>query len=66
MTKELRAPEVLNLIYTSIIGVMLTGNVFFVKRLVDQLDSLREIVWQLRQDVVVLQAIGGTKNGRRN
>lgn len=66
MTKELRAPDVLNLIYTSIIGVMLTGNVFFVKRLVDQLDSLREIVWQLRQDVVVLQAIGGTKNGRRN
>ena len=38
-----------------ILSILMAGNVFFVKRLVDQLDSTREIVWQLRQDVVILK-----------
>lgn len=58
MQREQKLSDVLNLLYTVIIGVLFSGNIFFVKRLVDQLDSVREIVWQLRQDVVVLQTKG--------
>ena len=58
MQREQKLSDVLNLLYTVIIGVLFIGNIFFVKRLVDQLDSVREIVWQLRQDVVVLQTKG--------
>ena len=38
----------------SVIAILFAGNVFFVNRLVQQLDATREIVWNLRQDVVVL------------
>jgi hypothetical protein len=40
----------------SIIAILFAGNVFFVARLVEQLDATREQVWALRQDVVVLTA----------
>jgi hypothetical protein len=39
-----------------VISVLFAGNVFFVARLVDQLDATREMVWQLRQEVVLLTA----------
>lgn len=38
-----------------ILSLLVAVNSFFVKRLVDQLDATREIVWALRQDVVVLK-----------
>jgi len=38
-----------------VLSILMSGNIFFVKRLVDQLDATREIVWQLRQDVTVLK-----------
>jgi hypothetical protein len=38
------------------ISVLFAGNVFFVARLVEQLDATREMVWQLRQEVVILTA----------
>lgn len=37
-------------------AILFAGNVFFVARLVEQLDGTREMVWQLRQEVVVLSA----------
>lgn len=40
---------------TVIIGLLLSGNAFFIKRLVDKVESNSEITWQLRQDVVVLK-----------
>lgn len=39
----------------AVVTLLISANVFFVKRLVDQLDATREIVWQLRQDVVILK-----------
>ena len=39
----------------AILSLLIIANGFFIKRLVDQLDATREIVWQLRQDVVVLK-----------
>jgi hypothetical protein len=40
-----------------IIGsLLLAGNIFFIVRFIDEQDKLKEIVWQLRQDVVVLQS----------
>lgn len=45
-----------------IFSVLFAGNIYFVKRLVDQLDNqgLRqdksnEVLWQLRQDVTILK-----------
>ena len=65
MQPEQRLSDALNLIYTVIIAVLFTGNIYFVKRLVDKLESLEGIVWQLRQDVVVLQTLRGDKHERR-
>lgn len=39
------------------LSILFASNTFFVKRLVDKLDSMELIVWQLRQDIVVLQAM---------
>ena len=38
-----------------LVGLFLAGNLFFVKRLVDKIDSTESVVWQLRQNVVVLE-----------
>jgi hypothetical protein len=44
-------------IVSGLISFLLAGNVYFVKKLVDQVDETTRIVWQLRQDVVVLKLI---------
>ena len=49
--------EDLTWLKTTVIGLLLAGNGFFIKRLVDKLDANTEVTWQLRQDVVVLQAL---------
>jgi hypothetical protein len=36
-----------------LVGLLLSGNLFFVKRLVDSVDMVKDGFWQLRQDVVV-------------
>lgn len=36
------------------IGILVSCNLFFIKRLVDKIESMEVIVWQLRQEVVVL------------
>lgn len=38
----------------ALLAILFSGNVFFVKRLVDKIDSLETTVWTLRQDVVIL------------
>lgn len=43
-------------IAAGIMVMLFGGNIFFVTRLVEQLDATREMVWQLRQEVVVLSA----------
>jgi hypothetical protein len=40
---------------TTVISLLLAGNAFFIKRLVDRVDENTEISWQLRQDVVILK-----------
>jgi hypothetical protein len=44
------------LVYTATvtIGLLLSGNIYFVKRLVDKLDIIGEEVWTLRQQVTLL------------
>lgn len=37
-------------------GLLLAGNIFFISRLVEEFYGVREIVWQLRQQVAVMQA----------
>lgn len=37
------------------LGFLFTGNIFFIKRLVDQQDKANDVVWQLRQEFVVLK-----------
>jgi hypothetical protein len=44
-------------IVSGLISFLLAGNIYFVKKLVDQVDETTRIVWQLRQDVVVLKLI---------
>jgi hypothetical protein len=44
-------------IVSGLISFLLAGNVYFVKKLIDQVDETTRIVWQLRQDVVVLKLI---------
>jgi hypothetical protein len=48
-------PSILVPIVGSVLSVLIVANGYFVKRLVDQMDATREIVWHLRQDVVVLK-----------
>lgn len=38
----------------SLLTLLVSGNLFFVKRLVDKLEVIEERVWQLRQEVVIL------------
>lgn len=38
-----------------IIVALLSGNLFFVSRLIDKVERTEERVWELRQDIVVLQ-----------
>lgn len=49
------------LILSALVGVC----AFQIKRLIDEQDKLREIVWQLRQDVVVMRTMmdAGRKRG---
>lgn len=37
------------------ISLLFAGNVFFIKRLVDKLESTEAIVWELRQQVAILK-----------
>lgn len=39
----------------AMLSLLVAANSYFVKRLVDQLDATREIVWSLRQEVVILK-----------
>lgn len=50
-----RVPAITVPIVGFTLSLLIGANIFFVKRLVDQLDATREIVWQLRQEVVVLK-----------
>lgn len=45
----------------SILGILFAGNVFFIRRLVDKIDSLETIAWQLRQDVAILKIVVETR-----
>lgn len=36
--------------------ILITINGFFIVRFISEVDKIKEIVWQLRQDVVVLQS----------
>lgn len=49
-------PDVMRMFYTTLIVVLFGMNIFFVKRLVDKIDSLESTVWQLRSDVAILQS----------
>lgn len=40
---------------SAVLGILFAGNLFFINRLVTQLDVTSEIVRQLRQEVVVLR-----------
>jgi hypothetical protein len=40
-------------IYATIAGLLLSGNIFFIKRLVDSIDKSEEAVWSMRQELVV-------------
>lgn len=37
-----------------LITLLVSGNLFFIKRLVDKIETMEATVWQLRQEVVVL------------
>lgn len=42
-----------NFVY-ALMTLLVSGNMFFIKRLVDRLESVEERVWQLRQEVVIM------------
>lgn len=42
--------------YLALIGVLFSGNIYFVKRTFDKLDDLQTVTWQVRQEVAVLKA----------
>lgn len=44
-----------NEVYKILFSIFLAGNAFFIKRLVDKIDSTEAIVWSLRQEVAVLK-----------
>lgn len=58
-------PGVVLPIIGAVLSLLIGANIFFVKRLVDQLDATREIVWQLRQEVVVLKLTVDNMPGHR-
>jgi hypothetical protein len=37
------------------LGILSAANIFFIKRLISELDETKEIVWALRQEVVVMK-----------
>jgi hypothetical protein len=39
---------------TGAVGVLLSTNTFFIVRLIDKVDSTQELVWQLRQQLMLL------------
>lgn len=53
---------------TACIGLLFTGNVYFFKKMSDdvsdRLKSLESITWQVRQDVAVMQASQNTRKGK--
>ncbi len=55
-----------DVVYNTVVAGLITVNGFFVARLVNKLESIEIIVWQLRQDVVVLQTLQGVKHVGRN
>lgn len=40
----------------AVISILLAGNIFFVRRFIDEFYSVRDVVWQLRQQVAVMEA----------
>lgn len=52
-------------IYPLIIGALFSGNMFFLKRMVDRLDSVEAIAVHSRQDIAVIQAVQDTQTKRR-
>lgn len=55
-----------DVVYKTVLSTLLAIVAFFCVRLVDRLEKLEAIVWQLRQDVVILQTVEGVRNVRRN
>lgn len=49
-----------------VLGILFSGNIFFIKRLVDNLDKTTEMVWQMRQEIVVLKFAIDHREGCRN
>lgn len=47
-----------------VIGILLSGNIWFVNRLVMEIDNTKSIVYQMRQDFAVMQAIGQTNQNK--
>lgn len=64
MSKE----EIFKLQYwvASLISVLFFMNGFFIKRLVDKIDSLESIVYSLRQEVAVMHATMEVANEKRH
>lgn len=48
--------EIFNRVIAGAVVILLSGNIFFVKRLVDRLDSNEAMIFQLRQEMAVLSA----------
>ena len=46
----------IEVVMTGALSLLLAGNIFFIVRLVDRLERVEEIVYQLRQGVAVLEA----------
>lgn len=42
-----------NLIYT-VLTLLVSGNLFFIKRLVDKLENVENMMWQQRQEITLL------------
>lgn len=48
--------EVFNRVVAAVITLLLSGNIYFVKRQLDRMDSMEMITFSLRQEVAVLSA----------
>lgn len=40
----------------AVVGVLFSGNVYFANKTIERLDSLEQVVWNMRQEVAVLRA----------
>lgn len=54
---------------TGAVTLLLSGNIFFLKHTFDKIENLEQVVWQLRQDSVILKFTieeikNSTKRGR--